>query len=45
MLITEEQFELLVQFSSWLRDQDTEETMLEHSDELVARFLDEVPDE
>ena len=44
MLISIEDFELLVQFSDWVREQDTEKTMLENSDELVVRFLDEVPD-
>jgi len=41
MLISPEQFELLVQFSDWLREQDHRCTDLEHSDELIARFLEE----
>jgi len=45
VLISCEEFELLVMFSSWLREQDHECTDLEHSDELVSRFLDETPDQ
>ena len=44
MIISPEAFELLVRFSDWLREQDPEDTGLEHSDELVNRFLDEVED-
>ena len=45
MLVSPETFEALVQFSDWLREQSFEEIMLDHSDELVARFLDEIRDE
>ena len=42
MNISWEEFEKLVQFSDWLREQDLELIMLLNSDELVAQFLDEV---
>ena len=41
MLISPEEFELLVKYSDWFREQDPEEMLLYNSDELVARFLDE----
>ncbi len=45
MMISEKEYELLVEFSDWVREQGEHKTMLENSDELVARFLDEKPDE
>jgi len=45
VLISEKEYRLLVQFSDWLREQALPETELENSDELVVRFMDEVPDD
>jgi len=42
MMLSPEEFEMLVQFSDWLREQDLELMLLLNSDELVAQFLDEV---
>jgi len=42
MMLSPEEFEHLVQYSDWLREQDLECMLLLNSDELVAQFLDEV---
>lgn len=41
MLISPEEYELLVQFTEWMRSQNQEWLDIQHSEEIVVEFLDE----
>lgn len=41
MLVTPEEYELLVQFMEWFRGQDSDCLALMHSEEIVVEFLDD----
>jgi len=40
MVVTLEEYEVLVQFIEWYRDQDDDELEMWHSERIVAEFLE-----